>query len=57
MYIDPKALEGVECETPLDAHHLLNADEGGNAIHGLMIASALSLPLWSAIIYGVSAMI
>lgn len=57
MFIDHKALEGVECEAPLEAHLLLNADEGGNACHGLMIGSALSLPLWSAILYGVSAII
>lgn len=53
MIINPEAKEGFECEAFLEAHLLLNADEHGNAIYGLMIASALSLPFWFAIIASV----
>lgn len=57
MFIDPKLMQGVECETPLDAQLLLNADERGNAIHGMMIASAMAVPFWAAIAYAVSTII
>ncbi len=57
MFIDFKALEGIECETPIDAQLLLNADDGGNALRGLAIATALSTPFWAAFIYGLSTII
>jgi hypothetical protein len=57
MFIDPKLMQGTECETPLDAQLLLNADERGNAIHGMMIASAMAVPFWATVAYAVSAII
>lgn len=57
MFNDLEALQGFGRETQLDAHLLLNADEHGNAIYGLMIACVLSIPFWFAIILGVGTIV